>query len=214
MELDSLKELWREQDELVVHKTTDEEIASILRKKSQNPIARIKRNLGWELAIILVLYTVTMGYYFVAWQGQYWEIAVLLGLVGASFVVYYFRKNRLLKEMQRVDCEVKSNLENRLFTLEKYIRYYFVSGTVLTPAMYFVTGLIVLFKNPSQQTTDDKLPPMFTHITSHDYFVVFTVSGVALAIGGYFLNVWFVNKLYGQHIKKLKNLLTQMEETD
>lgn len=222
MDLDNLKEIWKDLDEKDFHPTNrggmrpvavshEEEIAAILRKRSQNPIAKIKRNLGWELAVILVLYSVTMWYYITAWHGQYWEIAILLGIIGASFVVYYFRKNKLLREMQLVDSEVKLNLEKRLHTLEKYVRFYFVSGTVLTPAAYFVAGLIVFFKTPPS-ATDNKMPPMFTHITGHDYFVLFTVSGVALAIGSYFLNIWYVNRLYGRHINKLKNLLNQLEE--
>lgn len=221
MELDNLKALWQDLEEKDLQPgkgvgsvagiaSEEAEIAAILRKRSQNPIAKIKRNLGWEMAIIVVLYAATMWYYITAWQGQYWELAVLLGIVGSSFMVYYFRKNRLLKEMQMVDSEVKLNLERRLHTLEKYVRYYFVSGTVLTPAAYFVTGLIIFFKTPPAST--DKMPPMVTHITGHEYFVLFTVSGVALAIGSYFLNIWFVNRLYGRHINKLKNLLNQLEE--
>ncbi|AXY76799.1 hypothetical protein D3H65_23620 [Paraflavitalea soli] len=221
MDLDNLKEIWKDLDEKDFHPAKregivpavtshEEEIAAILRKRSQNPIAKIKRNLATETIVIVVLYSITMWYYITAWKGQYWEIAVLLGIIGASFVVYYFRKNKLLKEMQRVDYEVKANLEQRLHTLEKYVRFYFVSGTVLTPAAYFVAGVIVLFKTPPRST--EKIPPMFTHITGHDYFVLFTVSGVALAIGSYFLNVWYSNKLYGRHINKLKNLLNQMDE--
>jgi len=213
MELDSLKELWKEQDEVVMHAQGDEEILSMLRKKSQSPIAKIKRNLGKELVAILVLYTFTIAYYIVAWHGRYWEIAVLLSAIGISFLVYYYRKNKLLNEMQRVDHEVKHNLERRLVTLEKYVRIYFVSGTVLTPATYFVAGMIVFFKTPTHSSSE-KMPPMFTHITGQDYFVLFTVSGVALAIGCYFLNVWYVNKLYGRHIDKLKNLLHQTEVID
>lgn len=223
MDLDNLKEIWKEQDEKdfqpvnnrvpgPVIASHEDEIAAILRKRSQNPIAKIKRNLGWELGIIVVMYSVTMYYYITAWHGKYWEIAVLLGIVGASFVVYYFRKNRLLKEMQRVDNGVKANLEKRLHTLEQYTRFYFVSGTVLTPVTYFVAGLIVFFKTPSQ--TPERMPAMMAHITGHEYFALFTISGVALAIGGYFLNIWYVNRLYGRHINKLKNLLNQLEDTD
>jgi hypothetical protein len=211
MELDSLKELWREQDDTVIHAGADDEILSMLRKKSQSPIAKIKRNLEKELVAILVLYTFTIGYYIVAWHGRYWEIAVLLSAIGLSFLFYYYRKNKLLVEMQRVDHEVKYNLEQRLVTLEKYVRIYFVSGIVLTPATYFVAGMIVFFKTPARSSSE-KMPPMFAHITGQDYFVLFTLSGVALAIGCYFLNIWYVNKLYGQHINKLKNLLHQTEE--
>jgi len=38
--------------------------------------------------------------------------------------------------------------------------------------------------------------------------------GIIVTILSYLLNKWYVNKLYGQHIKKLKNLLHQMEEKE
>lgn len=223
MDLDNLKELWKELDDTDLQPAVkrgpvpavsshEEEIAAILRKRSQNPIAKIKRNLRWELSLIIVLYSLTMYYYVTAWHGKYWEIAVLLGIVGASFIIYYIRKNRLLKEMQEVDSGVRLNLEKRLHTLEKYVRFYFVSGTVLTPATYFVAGLIVFFKSPSGRP--DRMPAMMAQITAHEYFVLFTISGVALAIGSYFLNIWYVNKLYGRHINKLKNLLHQMDDAE
>jgi hypothetical protein len=121
--------------------------------------------------------------------------------------------------MQCVACEVKSSLQRQLTTLEKYVNFYFVTGTLLTPIVYFVAGLIVFFKTPSGTTivATDSLPgnaPFMNHITDHRFFVEFLVIGVALTIGVYFMNRWLVNKLYGQHILKLKELLKQMEETD
>jgi hypothetical protein len=35
---------------------------------------------------------------------------------------------------------------------------------------------------------------------------------IPLTIGVYFLNVWYVGRLYGQHIRKLQDLLREMEE--
>ena len=124
--------------------------------------------------------------------------------------------------MQCVACEVKSNLQKQLNTLEKYVNFYFVTGTLLTPIVYFVAGLIVFFKTPPNNKgvhpeismgTGGK-PEFFNHITDHRFFVEFLVIGVALTIGVYFLNRWMVNKMYGQHILKLKELLRQMDDTD
>ena len=44
-------------------------------------------------------------------------------------------------------------------------------------------------------------------------YIWFFGSGIVANILLYFLNKWYVNKLYGQHVKQLKELLKQMEET-
>ena len=83
MELDSLKDIWKDQDSSIAYPDNNEQILSMLRKRSQNPIAKIKRNLKWELIAVLVLYTFSIWYYMSSWQGRYWEIALLLFIVGA-----------------------------------------------------------------------------------------------------------------------------------
>jgi 4-hydroxybenzoate polyprenyltransferase len=176
----------------------------MLQKPSQSPVAKMKRNLLWELIAVIILYSLGMIYFIATFRGRYWELAGLLFLIGLFFVFYYSRKNRLLREMQCVTCEVRSNLERQLTTLEKYVRFYFVSGTILTPFAYFASGFVVLFK--SNVLTEG--------VTDIKNFYVIIVIGIVVTIGSYFLNRWYVRKLYGQHIKRLKELLLQMEESE
>lgn len=198
MELDNLKDAW--QGHLAnVGADSNEHILSILQKKSQRPIARMKRNLLWELILVIVMYTGTILYYSTTSSGRYWQIALLLLLVGLLFVFYYYRKNKLLTEMECVACEVRSNLQRQVRMLEKYIRFYFLVGIILTPLCYFTAGLIALHK----------APPNSMNIQLYYWFFG---AGAVIAIGNYFLNKWYVNKLYGQHVQKLKSLLSQMEE--
>src|SRR5215831_2917166 len=223
MELDSLKILWQNQDSNTALDDNPERILSMLRKRSQSPIAKMKRNLFWELVALVVLYSATIWYYIVAWHGRYWEIAGLLFLVGAFCLFYYYRKNKLLSQMQCVACEVKSNLQRQLVMLDKYVNFYFIAGTLMTPLVYFAAGLIVFFKTPGNLNRGQSLPnhdidlssgTIVAQITNHHFFTAFITIGVSLAIGSYFLNRWYVNKLYGQHIQKLKDLLQQMEEVE
>ena len=125
MELDSLKDIWKNLDEEDLHPGREVPVLSMLQKRSQGTIAKLKRNLNRELAAVLIIYTLTI-WYIIAYQGLYPELAVLLALVGGAFLFYYYRKNKLLKQMQCVACEVKSNLKTQLFTLEKYVRFYFI----------------------------------------------------------------------------------------
>jgi hypothetical protein len=199
MELDNLKEAWKGH---TVKNAADsnEEILSMLHKKSQRPIAKMKRNLFRELIAVIVLYTGSIIYYMIADQGKFWEIALMLFLIGVVFLFFYYRKNKLLNEMECVACEVKSNLQRQVSTLEKYVRFYYLAGMILTPLAFFTAGFFVLYKAPGVTM-------------SSNFYIWFFGSGVVMTIILYFVNKWYVNKLYGQHVKKLKELLNQMEET-
>ncbi len=199
MELDNLKQAWKEQA-IQPPETGEEQILSMLRKKSQSPIARIKRNLRWELIAVLVLYVSTIVYYLSANHGRYRELALLLFIVGAVFIFYYYQKNKLLNQMECVACEVRSNLLRQVTTLEKYIRFYFMAGVIITPICYFITGIIVASK------------ARFSMTKNPNFLLWFIGTGIVLTIVLYFVNLWYVNRLYGQHVKKLKSLLKETEE--
>jgi hypothetical protein len=221
MELDSLKDIWKDLDESDLQPGSDVPISSMLQKKSQSTIARLKRNLNRELIAVLIIYSLTI-WYIISFKQMYSELAVLLALVGGAFLFYYYRKSRLLKQMECVACEVRSNLKQQLGTLEKYVRFYFIAGTILTPLAYFAAGMIILFNAQEgnshvvdvsfdAQTSVSQMP-IAQHISNHRFFVLFLSIGAVLTLSSYFLNRWLINKLYGQHIQKLKDLLTQMDE--
>lgn len=203
MELDNLKDVWRDIGQKYVHQSNDEQIMIMLQKRSKSPIAKMKRNLLWELIAVVVLYSVGILYFIATYKGRYWELAALLFLVGIFFLFYYYHKNKLLAEMQCVTCEVRSNLEKQLITLEKYVRFYFVCGTILTPVAYFASAFVVLSKSTG-----------LNERTDYDAYMLIFLVGIAVTIGSYFLNRWYVKRLYGRHIQKLKELLQQMEEKE
>jgi hypothetical protein len=204
MELDNLKDLWRDIGQTNVHQNNDEQILRMLQKRSRNPIAKMKRNLFYELIAVVFAYSLGIWYFIANSDGLYWELALLLLIVATLFLFYYYHKNSLLNEMQCVTCEVRSNLEKQLTTLEKYVRFYFISGTVLTPVAYFAAALIVTYKTSGFYRTTTE---------ARDYIIIIVI-GLIITMASYFLNRWYVKKLYGQHITKLKELLQQMEEKE
>ncbi|HYG16459.1 MAG TPA: hypothetical protein VEC12_11950, partial [Bacteroidia bacterium] len=183
MELDSLKDIWKNLDEKDLRSGSDVPIMSMLQKRSKSPLAKMKRNLYWEMAALVVCYSLAIWYYITAWQGRYWEVALLLFLVGVFALFYYLRKNKLLKDMQCVACEVKSNLKQQLVTLEKYVNFYFVSSILLTPMAYFVAGLIVFFKTPAEgkgslgQRTTTAINQIGEQLPDHRFFITFIAIG-------------------------------------
>jgi hypothetical protein len=205
MELDNLKELWQQLDTEKIH-GDEQEITRIIQQRSQSPVAKMKRNLLIELIVVIVLYSIAIWNFMSTSMGRYSEIAILLLFVGLLFLFYYYKKNRLLKQMQCVTCEVRSNLQRQLTTLEKYVQFYFVCGTILTPVAYFASGAIVMLNYPNEAVASG--------FTASRSYILFIAIGLLITIGSYFLNKWYIRKLYGQHIKRLRILLHQMEESE
>ena len=60
MELDSLKDIWKNLDEADLQPGREVPILSMLQKRSQSTIARLKRNLNRELIAVVVIYSITI----------------------------------------------------------------------------------------------------------------------------------------------------------
>jgi hypothetical protein len=95
MELDSLKDIWKDLDESDLQPGSDVPISSMLHKKSQSTIARLKRNLNRELIAVLIIYSLTI-WYIITFQQMYSELAVLLALVGGAFLFFLYPKSKML----------------------------------------------------------------------------------------------------------------------
>lgn len=210
MELDSLKEIWSEVGNKPVQPDNNEQIAEMLNKSSQSPIAKMKRNLRWELATIIVLFIPIAIYYFIAFSGEFSVIAwMYIGLV-VLFAVYFYYKNKLLSEMQCVSCMVKSNLELQVKTLEKFIRFYLIAGTLMVPVLIIWLWLILYNRLPSVQNSFHFWPSAAVSFLKTGFAWALILGFFSIIF--YFINKWYIHKLYGRHIAKLRSVLNEMEQ--
>jgi hypothetical protein len=191
MELETLKSIWNDQDPPPEGKATRDQLLALLQGRSRNRIARMRRNLRIEGILIILTYIPCILFYRAEDEGRLSAISWALALVFVIFWGYYYGKDRLLKNMQCVSCEVRSNLAGQVRTLRKYLRFYLWFGTLMTPLMIYVAWGIMLRRPPPAALLQ--------------FIVPFTI---AL----YFINVWYVNKLYGRHVRKLQELLREMDE--
>ena len=228
MELDSLKEIWREAQPDEAHGmarpddapgagdrradayTGRESLLPLLHQRSRGPVARMRRNLRIELLCIIVAYVPLILFYLVEFQGRLRAISLLLLLVGGLFCAYYYRKSRLLNTMQCLSCQVRSNLARQVGTLKKYTRFYLLASTIVIPAMAILTYLIFHFRlfYPDNTRVYHSLSPAPWWKNSTIWLLMLVPFTVAM----YYFNVWYINKLYGRHIKKLQELLREMDE--
>ena len=205
MELDHLKDLWQQQETEKV----PEDPRLLLGKKSLGPIAKMKRNLLIELIVVVLTYGLAIIYFFLASAGRLDSLAWVYLFLAIVFIVYFARKNRLLNEMECMSCQVKSNLSKQVTVLEKYVKFYMISGTVIVPMLALYTYYILIpqlhFVNGNSNTPETDSTLILN--------ALLWISGtILLTFSFYFLNKWYVKKLYGNHIAKLKLMLEQMEE--
>ena len=212
MELDSLKEIWKDAGDKSGPPPGNAEIIDMLGKSSKSPIAKMMNNVLKEAIWIIIVFGGVAVYYFIAFKGMFNSVAWLYIITAGLCVFYYYRKWKLLHEMQCVACRVKSNLQQQVQTLENYVRFYLLAGTALVPLLFAFLGFLFYYKFPTGSFSFI-FPPMYkssgaaliawgTWVLSLSVTTIFT----------YFGNRWFINRLYGRHILQLKRILDQMAE--
>jgi uncharacterized membrane protein len=202
MELESLKTLWKDVGATAAS-TSAQELEELLSKKSKSPIAKLKRNLFWEMVVVVVLYSAVILYYILLNQPGAIYFSLLMAMVGGLYGWYYVVKRRLLINMECVTCEVKSNLSTQLVMLEKLVKLYLWAGTLLLPVVFIISGTIAYDSTP--------LPPDIS-LSKQEFLVALLVFSALFTVPVFFLNKWYVNLLYGRHVKKLRQIVNEMNE--
>jgi hypothetical protein len=206
MELDQLKDMWKEQEA----DQSPQEVQPILGRKSNTPIAKMKRHLMAELIAVVVGYGLVIVYFLLMNGGKFYSVAILYLVIGALFCVYFYKKFKLLKEMECMACQVKSNLSKQVNTLEKYTRFYLFAGTAIIP---IVLIFFYWFENTylTRDRIDVFLQPSNT-VSIFQSLLALAMVIIPITIIFYFVNKWYIRKLYGNYIGKLKSMLSQMED--
>jgi len=203
MELEELKNIWKNKGPGFQPKD-EAEIALMLKGTSQSIVTKLKRSTWFELiftvvvGIALLVYAMTLPAGAIKWL----FVSLLVMLVAYSF--YYVKKLILLNQFSSAHENIRANLEKLVDNLTSYLKFYKRSYTILYP-LYFILGL--LFAG-IERGADDFFQNLIRPKT--------IISLVTLAIFFYFSSTfmanWYLKKLYGNHLEKLKGLLSDLSE--
>lgn len=204
MELEKLKELWDVSNNSSLP-INEEGLSKILNQSSRRSIDLIKRNLKLEVLFSILIYV------FIIWMISnqvdskflYFD-NILLFFAEIFFLIYAYYKSKILNKMDCVACEVKSNLNLHLNSLEKLVKLYFKVGNIGVIFVYLIAGIISYIEAQGDTVR-------FPHTSE---LIIFLSIGVILAIINYYFSRWYIFNLYGKHIQKLKNILYEMDESD
>ncbi|HXB32060.1 MAG TPA: hypothetical protein VNV35_01505 [Puia sp.] len=193
MELESLRYIWHSLEVPSDVEYDRRALLALVEKKSQAPIARMRRNLIGEGILLLVAYIPAILVFLLGFKGRLVAVAWLYIILAGFFFAYYYSKYRLLSKMQCPTCELRSNLARQVRTLKRYTRFYLLAGTGMIPLAYMVAYLIIRWKLPS--------------VNPNPWLILL----IPITIGMYYINASYVNRLYGRHIKKLQELLSELD---
>jgi hypothetical protein len=183
-------------------------LLAMLTRRSQASIARMRRNLVGEGILLLVTYTPAILCFLLGFNGRLTVLSWLFAGMAVLFLAYYFRKYRLLKVMQCPTCQLRSNLALQVDTLKKYTRFYLLAGTGMIPLMYLLSWLIIRWKlSAAASVIYQRLHP--TPWWASPFFWLTLL--IPVTVGIYYLNSRYISRLYGRHIKKLQELLQELD---
>ena len=197
MELEELKSIWKNNPDFQAK--DESEIASMLKGNSQSIVHKLKRSVWFELiftaiaSIGLLVYALTLPSGALKWT----SISILVLCVVYSF--YYVKKLLLLSRFNPATGNIRVNLETLIANLMSYLKFYKRSYTILYP-VYFLLGLLFGIMERGLDEFINGLSKPKTIL-----YLIF-VAGTFFFCSTWLTN-WYLKKLYGNHLAKLKGLL-------
>jgi hypothetical protein len=201
MELEELKSIWKN-SEPVFQPKDEREIATMLKGRSISIIDKLKRNVWFELILTIVVAVALLVYALSLPSGglKWTSISFILMCLGATF--YYVKKIIMLNRFNPANENIRGNLISLIDNLTAYLKFYKRSYTVLYPVYFCVALLFGAIERGAEAFFENLMRP-------RTIILLTFLTGVLFFVSTWFAN-WYLKKLYGNHLDKLKNLLSDI----
>ena len=203
MELEDLKSIWKS-SEPVFQPKNEQEIAMMLKGRSISIINKLKRNVWFELVFTIVVSVALLIYALSLQRGAMKWTSISLLLMCLASTIYYVKKLSVLNRVQGINENLHDMISFLITNLTGYLKFYKNSYTVLYP-VYFSLGL--LFSVMERGTGN------FVEFLSKPITIIYLLfmAAVFFFISSWFAR-WFLKKLYGDHLEKLKSILNELNQ--
>lgn len=199
MELDDLKETWKQSTKNQKPKNTD--IMELIQHKSYGPVSQLKKAFLKQIRLMIIIplfifFTNLNDVQHVLTSVMFWSYITLC----AGLVVYSWRNYLLVRKMEIMDNMVKPNLEQQVSVLETRLRWQ-INGVRLALIFFIIlTEVLPYFQHYRMLDKWHSLSP----------WIRFSVYAAFLLLQ-YFTARAVLQRKFGQHIDYLKGLVREME---
>lgn len=203
MELDDLKDIWKKSGPEFRAKDKTE-LALMLQGRSTSIVDKLKRNVWIELILTFVASLVLIGYALTLPSGTMRWTSVSSVALFSVYSIYYIKKLLLLNRFNPAEENLKTHIDRLIMSLSSFLKFYKRSYNILYPT-FFV--LILVFMAIERGATD------FMDSIRRPYMIIYLLlsSGFYYFVSTAFTN-WYLKKLYGNHLDKLKSLAHELED--
>jgi hypothetical protein len=210
MELDELKNQLK--NKLATDHTgrSDADIAVLLHKKTSSVIAKLKRNLLYEI-ILGVMVVIAFGIIGISSTYQSFRIYFsVFTILCAAFVVFQYYLLRRTTTLSGTALPVKSNLQAIVHIIGEFVKRYFQFSMALVPICFVFALLLGYYEEQPIPKVDLIAKGYFSH--RWEIFAFAFIYMVALAVAAYYFTKWYLRKLYGKYVDQLKECIRELGE--
>lgn len=203
MELEQLKNIWKNNGPDYKLKG-EAELTSMLKGSSGSIVTKLKRIVWIELLITIVAVILCLFEYVISLPSgeMRWHYLSIMFMLAAC-IFYYIKKLVMLGRFDSADENIRTNLEKLTANLSSYLKIYKRSYAIVYP-VYFFLGLLFGF---IERGADE-----FLQLLKQPRTILF-LAGTAIIF--YFCSTWlaswYIKKLYGNRLEKLKGLLNELK---
>lgn len=201
MELEELKSIWKNSEPAFQPKD-EKEIASMLKGRSISIIDKLKRNVWFELIFTIFVSIGLLVYAFVFTSGAAKWLSISFILMCLAFTFVYVKKLILLNRFNPANETIRENLISLIKSVTSYLNFYKRSYTVLYPVYFCLALLFAGIERGAEAFFENLMKPRT--------ILFLTVFGGLLFFFSTRFASWYLKKLYGNHLEKLKNLLSDI----
>lgn len=204
MELDDLKGAWKQQAQQTANKLlSEDELLSMLRSKATNSIDSLKRSVLFELWSTVLFLVVCMVVGFATADHSVRQISMIAVFLSCGFGYYYYKKLSLLKNLNVESKPIKETLSNLITQFEKFLRFYRWGYNILIPFALFI-GAFAGYKASSEKD-------VIQIISDIPMWITLIAILVPIAVLFNFGMKWYLKRLYGNHLSRLRSILGELQ---
>ncbi len=203
MELDDLKSIWKNNTPNFQSKD-ENEIAMMLKRQSKSVVDKLKRSVWFELIFTLVAGIALLIYALLLPSGALMWTSVSALILFVVYLFYYAKKLVMLNRFSIAPENIKSNLELLVDNLSSYLKFYKRSYAILYPVYFCLMLLFIALERGTEEFIEA--------ITKPEKIILLILLAIFFFLCSTWITKWYLKKLYGNHLEKLKSLLQDLEQ--
>lgn len=203
MELDNIKQIWKEIHQQTQEDTYNEEaIFALMKGKSRSVIASIRKNLRFEMILtaVIMLFFIILPFIY---KGELLQIILgLWALICGIYLFFYLQKYKIIESFNENEGNLKENLHKLIHKLRKYTKIYFWSNVVLIPLVHITNFIFLRFFEIQ----------VFHNLAGTKDIIIYLIYVTAISIAMIYFFHWYIQRLYGKYIGQLQKYVDELNE--